>query len=198
MKNIIKSTSSHIKINPHSIEFENGTSWEEMRHLMGTLLHIHDTVQFYLGDCILFGQGQCGWGDYYTDALKKTDYSYEILRQFAYVAKRFPPKQREQLSCQHDKFSFTRLQEVVSLNDAQVEYLLKRGDEEGWSCSMLREEVKKLKSPAKRLARWWANLQDPIKRAFILATPHIDKKVKGKRVYILTGISELPELDSQP
>jgi hypothetical protein len=194
MNEIIKMDSQHIKITPYSIEFGMGTTWEEARQVGIQLLQRHDQIQFYIGDWILYCTSLSGWGKMYEQALEKTDYSIRTLWTFVSVAKRFPPRQREQFYTQTENCSFTRLHIVTSCTDEQIEYLFTRSDEEGWSCARLREEVKKLKHPATKLQRWWVNLTDPMRRAAILATPHIDKKVKGKKVYILTGVPELPEL----
>lgn len=193
MDNIIKMDSQHIKITPYSLEFSLGTTWEEARELGVQLLQRHDQIQFYIGDWILFCSSLSGWGKQYEQALEKTDYALPSLKNMTNVSKRFPPDQRNSYF-QKYKCSYTRLALVASLNDAQINYLFSRSDEEGWSCARLYEEVKKLKHPPTKLQRWWVNLTDPMRRAAILATPHIDKKVKGKKVYILTGVPELPEL----
>lgn len=195
---IVSFESEHVKVTPYSIEFGLGTTWEEARQVGIQLLRNHDRIQFYLGDWILFCTSISGWGKQYEEALEKTDYPYQSLLNIVAVARKFPPAKRE-IYCQQYKLSFTRFQEVVNCTDEQIEYLFRRADEENWSCARLREEVQKLKSPAKRLERWWVNLTDPMRKAAILATPHIDKKVKGKKVYILTGMADLPELpDSKP
>lgn len=194
---IINYKSPNVKITPYSLEFGNGTTWEDARQIGIQLLRSHDSIQFYLGDWILFCSGMMGWGDKYTEALEKTDYPYSTLAVFTHVAKRFPPSQREQFLRQHKKLSFTKLREVSSLSDEQANYLLMRASEDNWSCAKLREEVQKYKKPTNKLKRWYADLKDNIKRTYILATPHIDKPVKGKRVYVLTGVKDLPELEGQ-
>jgi hypothetical protein len=186
----------HIKITPYSLEFSLGTTWEEARQIGIQLMRQQDQLQWYLGDWILYCTSISGWGKRYEAALEKTAYPYQSLRNCASVAHRFPPTQR-QLYCQQYKLSFTRFQEVASLNDAQVEYLFKRSAEEGWSCARLRIEVQKLKSPVERTKNWLrVNILDPLWRTKVLSIPHIDKKIaKNKKpVYILTGMDEIPEL----
>ncbi len=145
MDNIIQFESANVKITPFSIEFANGTSFEEWRSVYEKLEKFDGIMQLYIGDCLNFGS--YAYGEKYTEFMKHSKYEYGTLRVFCSVANRFPPSMREALLSQDNKPSFTQLRIVAPLEDTKVVQLLSLAGECGWNKDRLGEEVQKIRHP---------------------------------------------------
>lgn len=99
------------------------------------------SIQWIIGDWMAFAERQ--WGKTYAMVAELTGYSYQTLRDYAYVARNVPQAIR------HPELSFSHHRVVAALNlkdadlpdvDAQ-RYWLERAAEEGWSMARLRKEI---------------------------------------------------------
>lgn len=125
---------------------------EAYNHLFRTVLTLHKSCCWLLGDVLLLGDRQ--WGNRYTEskyeeAMQETGMSRGSLRNIVLTCKRFPVELR------HADLSFTHHQEVA-MTDAdpdQREAVLKQAASDKISCMALRRQLKKMNfAAAKRPA----------------------------------------------
>jgi len=145
MDNIIQFESANVKITPFSIEFTNGTSFEEWQSVYEKLEQFDGIMQLYIGDCLNFGQ--YNYGSKYVSFMEHSKYDYSTLAHFCSVARRFPPGLRETFGASAKTPTFTQLREVAPLEDTKAIQLLNLANECGWSKDRLREEVQKIRHP---------------------------------------------------
>jgi hypothetical protein len=89
-----------------------------------------DASTWWQGDWLLYGQDR--YPDRYQCALENSGLEYQTLRNYAWVARRFPPfRRRPSLSLQHHA-------EVASLPDAEQDRWLDRAEAGLWSRNKLR------------------------------------------------------------
>jgi hypothetical protein len=113
---------------PDRLTFEN---WERAgRQLAG----IVDSSAWCLGDWLVFGKQN--YTDRYQRALRTAGLNYQTLRNYAWVARRFPlERRRAALSFQHHA-------EVASLPIEDQETWLGRAEEGAWSTKQLRVQMR--------------------------------------------------------
>jgi hypothetical protein len=87
-----------------------------------------------LGDWLVYGEA--AYSGRYRDAIEHTSLDYQTLRNYAWVAKRFP------LSRRRDKLSFGHHTEVAALPVPEQDFWLRKAEELAWSCKQLRREVR--------------------------------------------------------
>ena len=97
------------------------------------LARISQGAAWALGDWLLFGQAH--YGERYRNALSVTQFDYQTLRNYAWVARSVPPSRRR------DGLSFQHHAEVASLSEAEQELWLGRAERLGWSRNRLRREL---------------------------------------------------------
>ncbi|MEV8636252.1 LmbU family transcriptional regulator [Streptosporangium sp. NPDC051023] len=108
-------------------------SFESWRRIGDQLCVIADSSTWWLGDWLVYGEEF--FPDRYRIALAKTSLSYKTLRNYAWVARKFPvSRRRDTLSLQHHA-------EVAALPEDQQEIWLTRAESEGWPQSRLRKEI---------------------------------------------------------
>ncbi|MEW1655438.1 MULTISPECIES: LmbU family transcriptional regulator [unclassified Streptomyces] len=107
------------------------TDWKRFgRHLF----LISDSSSWWLGDWLLYGQDM--YPDRYRQAILETGLDYKTLRNYAWVARRFPVTER------HTKLSFQHHAEVASLEPAERGRWLERAAREDWSRNALRQHMR--------------------------------------------------------
>ncbi|URN07324.1 LmbU family transcriptional regulator [Actinomadura madurae] len=95
---------------------------------------IADASSWWLGDWLVYGQEM--YPGRYRRAMKGTGLSYQTLRNYAWIARRFPmSRRRDTLSMQHHA-------EVVALPDAEQDEWLDRAALDGWSVTELRRRLR--------------------------------------------------------
>jgi hypothetical protein len=98
---------------------------------------------WWIGDWLVYGQDTYGEG--YRRALEATRLDYQTLRNYAWIARRFPPSRRRVgLSLQHHA-------EVAALPEAAQDLWLLRAERLGWSRNQLRRrllEQRRVNTPA--------------------------------------------------
>jgi hypothetical protein len=106
------------------------TAW---RNLGRQIFVITDSSAWWLGDWLIYGQAH--YPDRYKHAIAETNLDYQTLRNYAWVARRFPPHRRlEKLSFQHHA-------EVASLPEADQEQWLRQAEQHNWSRNELRRQI---------------------------------------------------------
>src|SRR3954453_8704327 len=97
------------------------------------LSRITNASPWWLGDWLIYGRR--AYGERYKAALEVTDLDYQTLRNYAWVARRFPVSRRR------DSLSFQHHAEVAALPDPEQDLWLGRADTERWSKSELRRRI---------------------------------------------------------
>jgi hypothetical protein len=79
--------------------------------------------------------GESAYTGRYREAIEKTSLDYQTLRNYAWVARRFPMSRRR------DTLSFGHHAEVAALQGPEQDYWLRKAEELRWSRNQLRREV---------------------------------------------------------
>src|SRR6266496_2626132 len=87
-----------------------------------------------LGDWLSYGRA--AYAGRYRDAVEQTSLDYQTLRNYAWVAGRFP------LSRRRDTLSFGHHAEVAALPEPEQDFWLRKAGDLGWSRNHLRREVR--------------------------------------------------------
>lgn len=125
------------------LQLPSNISLEEWMSLAPEFRRIHSSVQWAVGDWILYGEeGKHTWGQKYTQALNDLDYGYDYLRQVVRVCKAFPQDQRR-----GKPLTFSHHQEVLSLPIEYRQNALTRAIVEGLSVTQFRTLIRSLKEP---------------------------------------------------
>jgi hypothetical protein len=111
------------------------TTWQRIGAQISTIC---DSSAWWLGDWLLYGQLQ--YADRYRKAILETSLDYQTLRNYTWVARRFPMSRRR------DKLSFQHHAEVASLPEAQQDLWLDRAEVFGWSRNELRRRLRACRS----------------------------------------------------
>ncbi|MYV79170.1 hypothetical protein GT352_35440 [Streptomyces sp. SID1046] len=105
--------------------------WEQV----GTgLLSFADSSTWWVADWLVYGESE--FQDRYHEAVKRTSLSYQTLRNYTWVARKFPLTRRRQ------NLSFSHHLEVVALDEPEQDYWLRKAEAMGWSRNKLRGEVR--------------------------------------------------------
>ncbi|MFC9975278.1 LmbU family transcriptional regulator [Spirillospora sp. NPDC127200] len=106
---------------------------------LGRQLHlIADSAPWWLGDWLIYGETL--FSDRYRQAIEGTGLDYQTLRNYAWVARRFP------LSRRRDRLSFAHHAEVAALSDSEQDYWLDLAEKEGYSRNGLRRRIQAQRS----------------------------------------------------
>src|SRR5437588_8464809 len=82
-----------------SLELPAQLPMETWKHIGIQISTIYDSVTWWLGDWLIYGEDK--YPDRYVRAIKETSFNYQTLRNYAWVARRFPPSRpRDRLSFQ--------------------------------------------------------------------------------------------------
>ncbi|MBE3015291.1 LmbU family transcriptional regulator [Microbispora sp. NEAU-D428] len=113
-------------------------SFESWQRIGSQLCVIANSSTWWLGDWLVYGEEF--FSDRYRMAIAKTSLSYKTLRNYAWVARKFPmSRRRDTLSLQHHA-------EVAALPEDEQELWLTRAEKEGWPQSRLRKEIQASRS----------------------------------------------------
>ena len=114
-------------------------AWKEI----GTELSVlWDSSTWWQGDWLVYGQDR--YPDRYQRALEESGLDYQTLRNYAWVARRFPPERRRAgLSMQHHA-------EVASLPEEEQDRWLDRAEKEKWSRNRLRRALQEHEAGGRR------------------------------------------------
>jgi hypothetical protein len=87
-----------------------------------------------LGDWLVYGEA--AFNGRYRDAVELTSLDYQTLRNYAWVARRFPMSRRR------DVLSFAHHTEAAALPEPEQDFWLRKAEEHEWSVKRLRRELK--------------------------------------------------------
>lgn len=118
----------------NGIEFPPRLPFEQWLNIGRHLSAIRSSSAWSLGDWLVYGMKS--YSGRYRNAVERTSLDYQTLRNYAWVAKRFP------LSRRRDTLSFAHHAEVAALPDPEQDYWLRKATELGWSVRELRREVR--------------------------------------------------------
>jgi hypothetical protein len=121
------------EITPTGLRLPKKLEYSEWLKVGKQLTRIHEASSWALADWLFYGEWT--YGRRYEDALELTGLGYQRLADLKYVAGRFQPSRR------HEKLSITHHREVAAFPPEQADQLLAQAEQNGWSCSRLREEV---------------------------------------------------------
>lgn len=102
------------------------------------LVVVADSSAWWLGDWLVYGQSN--FPDRYERSMAETTLDYQTLRNYAWVARKFPPEERrERLSFQHHA-------EVAGLAEPERRAWLDLAEEGGWGRGELRRRLRERRS----------------------------------------------------
>jgi hypothetical protein len=116
-------------------------SLEGWRRIGRQMFIISDSSAWWWGDWLVFGEER--YPDRYKRAIAETSLDYQTLRNYAWVARRFPMSRRR------DRLSFQHHVVVAALPDAEQDALLSQAEEHGWSRKELRRRLRQAQHPAR-------------------------------------------------
>jgi hypothetical protein len=108
--------------------------FERWLHIGEFLSTVRTSSAWCLGDWLVYGE--TAYTGRYRDAIRHTSLDYQTLRNYAWVARRFPMSRR------HELLSFGHHAEVASLTEPEQDFWLRKAESMGWSTSRLRREVR--------------------------------------------------------
>jgi hypothetical protein len=133
-------TSTKVSMVPMGLRISQELSYEDWEHVGKQLSRIVDSSSWWLGDWLVFGKKY--YSDRYQRAIRSAGLSYQTLRNYAWVARRFDiNRRRERLTFQHHA-------EVASLPTELQESLLDGAEQHNWTTKQLRKEIQALQSAA--------------------------------------------------
>ncbi|GAA2988553.1 LmbU family transcriptional regulator [Streptosporangium longisporum] len=113
---------------PSSLPFD---TWRRIGHQISL---IADSSSWWLGDWLVYGENE--YTDRYKRAVEESSLDIQTLRNYAWVARRFPvSRRRDKLSLQHHA-------EVAALPEHEQSLWLDRAERFNWSRNRLRSQIK--------------------------------------------------------
>lgn len=113
---------------PSSLPFD---TWRRIGHQISL---IADSSSWWLGDWLVYGENE--YTDRYKRAVEESSLDIQTLRNYAWVARRFPvSRRRDRLSLQHHA-------EVAALPEHEQMLWLDRAERFNWSRNRLRGQIK--------------------------------------------------------
>ncbi|GAA0821364.1 LmbU family transcriptional regulator [Streptosporangium amethystogenes subsp. fukuiense] len=113
---------------PVSLPFD---TWRRIGHQISL---IADSSAWWLGDWLVYGENE--YTDRYKRAVEESSLDIQTLRNYAWVARRFPvSRRRDRLSLQHHA-------EVAALPEHEQTLWLDRAERFNWSRNRLRSQIK--------------------------------------------------------
>lgn len=116
------------------ISLAEGMPLSEWQRIGRHIFVIADSSAWWLGDWVIYGQSN--YPDRYRVAMAETSLDYQTLRNYAWVARKFPPaRRRERLSFQHHA-------EVAGLPTDEQDEWLDRAERDRLTRSDLRNQIR--------------------------------------------------------
>lgn len=109
-------------------------SFDSWRELGCRIARVANCAAWWLGDWLLYGAQS--YSDRYEQAIADTSLGYQTLRNYAWVARKFPMSRRR------DTLSFGHHAEVAALPDDEQDMWLTRAEHSKWSRSQLRRGLR--------------------------------------------------------
>lgn len=116
------------------IEFPKQLPYDKWLGIGRQLAAASTSSAWCLGDWLIYGEN--AYSGRYSDAIEQTSLDYQTLRNYAWVARRFPlARRRHALSVAHHA-------EVARLPEHEQDFWLRKAEEFSWSRNRLRKEVR--------------------------------------------------------
>ncbi|ASO20621.1 hypothetical protein FHR81_004733 [Actinoalloteichus hoggarensis] len=116
---------------------------DEWKQIGRQIAAISESSVWWLGDWLLFGQAR--YPDRYQRAINETNLDYQTLRNYAWVAGKFPPARR------HPGLSFQHHAEVAALPPDEQDRWLSRAQRHSWSRNELRNRARAARNAAREV-----------------------------------------------
>lgn len=161
------------------LSIPRGLPIDAWRNLGRQIYVISDSSAWWLGDWLIYGQSE--YPNRYKHAIAETSLDYQTLRNYAWVARRFPaPRRREKLSFQHHA-------EVASLPEVDQDLWLSRAEQNEWSRNELRRQIQARRALRKgaEIVHIQMNLVAEQKQRWQLAAERAEKDLLAWIVAIL-------------
>jgi len=111
-----------------------GISFETWRDVGAQVGSLNDASAWWIGDWLAYGVKT--FPDRYRAAIQATGFEYQTLRNYAWVAGRFPPRRRR------PGLSFGHHAEVAALDEVDQETWLMRSTANEWTRAELRRQLR--------------------------------------------------------
>ena len=118
----------------HGLQLQPRLPFDKWLHIGKQLSAVRTSSAWCLGDWLAYGIE--AFGDRYRTAIEQTSLDYQTLRNYVWVAKRFPRSRRRVT------LSFGHHAEVAGLAEPEQDFWLRKAEELGWSVKKLRQEVR--------------------------------------------------------
>jgi hypothetical protein len=116
-----------------------GLTFDEWISAGRQISRISTASSWWVGDWLLHGER--AYGSRYRAALELTSFDYKTLRNYAWVARRFPVSRRR------DALSFQHHAEVAAMDEAQQDLWLSRAEASHWTRNELRRQLAAGRAP---------------------------------------------------
>lgn len=127
----------HVRMSGVALHIPAGLSFEDWARAGRQLSGIVDSSAWWLGDWLVFGKTH--YADCYQLAVQRAGLRYQTLRNYAWVARRFPvSRRRAALTFQHHA-------EIASLPVEEQNRLLDQAERELWTTKQLRLAIRKVR-----------------------------------------------------
>jgi hypothetical protein len=123
-----------ITLQKAGLEFHRKLSFEDWELAGAPILKFMDSSTWWVADWVAYGETR--FSERYKEAIQRTSLSYQTLRNYAWIARRF------ELSRRRDDLSFGHHAELAALGQPEQDYWLRKADEHHWSRNRLRAEVR--------------------------------------------------------
>ena len=110
-----------------------GLTFDEWISAGRQISRISTATAWWVGDWLVYGERS--YGSRYRAALEVTSFDYKTLRNYAWVARRFP------LSRRRDALSFQHHAEVAALSEPEQDLWLDRAEASHWTRNELRRQL---------------------------------------------------------
>jgi hypothetical protein len=123
-----------VRMSGVALHMPAGLSFEDWAQAGRQLSSIVDSSAWWLGDWLVFGK--TNYSDCYQLAIQRAGLRYQTLRNYAWVARRFPiGRRRAKLTFQHHA-------EIASLPIDEQDRLLDQAEREMWTTKQLRIAIR--------------------------------------------------------
>lgn len=131
---VVMRFSGPVTVTKAGILFPSGLAQHVWEDIGMQLQMASNSSAWWLADWLIFGE--TAFSGRYREAIKRTGLDYQTLRNYAWIARKFPHERRvASLSIAHHA-------EVARLSEPERAYWLRRAEEEQWSRNRLRREVR--------------------------------------------------------
>ena len=176
-----KNVSSRCSFKKTRLEIDPTTDLKGWMEVGDLLCACGKSIQFWLGDWLRFGERK--FGEMYTQALERTNFSYQRLADVKYVA------DHVDFSLRNENLSFEHHKAVASLPSVEQKSWLTAADHEALSVRELRERSnpEKAKRPSTREAceRAYEFLFD------LQENEAVERKYRGELGHVLKSLEEV-------